>query len=85
MAFNKCGDMPSLEDDFLGEIEVHSVDGLRAVFDAGLDPNAPIRGRTPFDWLTEMYTRTDRFADCVRLLLEAERRLRIPRSNRIVG
>jgi Ankyrin repeats (3 copies) len=62
--------MPSLEEDFLGEVEVHSVDGLRAVFDAGLDANTPIRGKTPLEWLTEMYTRTDRFAACLRLLLD---------------
>ncbi|MGE0464642.1 MAG: ankyrin repeat domain-containing protein [Vicinamibacterales bacterium] len=57
-------------DEFLIACELHSVERLRAVLDAGLDPNAPIRGRRPVDWLLEMYTRSDRFPACVRLLLD---------------
>ena len=57
-------------DDLLGWFEVHSVDEIRAVLDRGLDVRAPIRGKAPINWLTEMYTRSDRFPDCLRLMLE---------------
>lgn len=57
-------------DDLLGAFEVHSVDEIRAVLDRGLDVRAPIRGKAPVNWLTEMYTRSDRFPDCLRLMLE---------------
>ncbi|HEY4234509.1 MAG TPA: ankyrin repeat domain-containing protein [Lacipirellulaceae bacterium] len=62
--------MPTAEDDFLGAVELHSVDGLSAALDAGLDVRAPIRGKSPINWLTEMYLRSNRFADCLRLLLD---------------
>ncbi len=55
----------------LEAFELHSVEDLRALLDAGLDPRTPIRGKPPVHWLTEMYTRSDRFADLLRLLLEA--------------
>lgn len=50
--------------------ELHSLDGLRAVFAAGLDARARIEGKGAVAWLTEMYTRSDRFAECLRLLLD---------------
>ena len=50
--------------------ELHSVDGIRRALDAGLHVQAPIRGRTPVEWLIEMYPRSDHFAECFRLLLE---------------
>ena len=62
--------MPTTEDDFLGAVEVHSVEGLSAVLDAGLDVRAPIRGKSLINWLTEMYLRSNRFTDCLRLLLD---------------
>jgi len=62
--------MTTAEDDFLGAVEVHSVDGLSAALNAGLDVRAPIRGRSLINWLTEMYLRSNRFVDCLRLLLD---------------
>ena len=50
--------------------ELHSADRLRAVLAGGLDARAPIEGKPAITWLTEMYTRSDRFADCLRVLLE---------------
>jgi hypothetical protein len=55
---------------FLGAVETHSVDELREVLDAGLEPRADLQGKPLTTWLTEMYSRSDRFADCLRLLLE---------------
>lgn len=50
--------------------ELHDVRRLGSVLDAGLDPVAPIGGKTPVAWLLEMYTRSDRFTACLRVLLD---------------
>lgn len=57
-------------DEFLVACELHSVERLRAVLDAGFEPSAPIQGKRPVGWLLEMYTRSDRFPACLRLLLD---------------
>lgn len=57
-------------DDILVAFELHSVEQIRAALDAGLDPRAPIRGKSPVNWLTEMYSRGDNFPKCLRLLLD---------------
>jgi ankyrin repeat protein len=57
-------------DDLLIACELHSVERLQAVLDAGIDPNAPVRGKRPVEWLLEMYTRSDRFPACLGLLLQ---------------
>jgi ankyrin repeat protein len=57
-------------DDILVAFELHSVEQIRAALDAGLDPRAPIRGKSLVNWLTEMYSRGDDFAKCLRLLLD---------------
>jgi hypothetical protein len=50
--------------------ETHSVEGIRAILDAGLDPRVPIDGKPLLAWLTEMYFRSDQFPACLRLLLD---------------
>jgi ankyrin repeat protein len=62
--------MTLTEEELLLAVELHSPERLRAVLDAGLDPRAPVRGKTPVDWLTEMYSRSDRFPECLRVLLD---------------
>jgi Ankyrin repeat len=57
-------------DDLLGAFELHSVDQIRAALDGGFDVHAPIRGKSPINWLLEMYTRSSVFPDCVRLMLD---------------
>jgi ankyrin repeat protein len=44
---------------------------VRAALRDGADPRSPVRGKLPFEWLTEQYTRSDRLPSCLRLLLEA--------------
>ena len=56
--------------DILVAFELHSVDQVRAALDSGLDPCASIRGKSLVNWLTEMYSRGDNFAPCLRLLLD---------------
>jgi len=62
--------MPTVEYDLLGAFESHSVREIRAILDAGLDLSAPIKGKSVVNSLIEMYTRSDAFPDCLRLLLE---------------
>ena len=62
--------MTALEDELLVAFELHSVKRIQAVLDAGLDPRSPVRGRSVTYWLKEMYSRSDRFPDCLRLLME---------------
>lgn len=59
-----------MSDEFRVACELHSLDRLHAVLAAGLDARAPIDGQSAITWLTGMYTRSDRFAACLRLLLE---------------
>src|SRR5215831_4562738 len=56
--------------DIVVAIELHSVEQIREALDAGVDPRAPIRGRSPVNWLTEMYSRGDNFPKCLQLLLD---------------
>ena len=62
--------MTAVEDEFLVAVELHSVERLRTVLDGGLDPRSTVRGKSLTTWLTEMYTRSDGFAGCLRLLLD---------------
>ena len=62
--------LPQAEENLLVAFELHSVEAIRGALDAGVDPRAPIRGKTPVNWLVEMYTRSTRFPGCLRLLLD---------------
>jgi ankyrin repeat protein len=62
--------MATTEFDLLGEIEVHSVEGIRRILDNGFDVRALIDGKSLTTHLTEMYYRSDGFRDCLRLLLD---------------
>ncbi len=62
--------MSEAEKDLLVAFERHSVEAIRGALEAGADPLSPIRGKSPVTSLVEMYTRSTRFPDCLRLLLE---------------
>jgi len=62
--------MATVEFDLLCAFEVHSVEEIRAILDTGFDIRARIKGKSAINSLTEMYTRSDGFPDCLRLLLE---------------
>jgi ankyrin repeat protein len=57
-------------EELLTAFELHSIERIRAVLDTGFDVRATVRGKTPVNSLVEMYTRSDRFPACLRLLLE---------------
>jgi ankyrin repeat protein len=54
----------------LDAFDGHDVEEVRAALRAGADPRSPARGKLPVEWLTEAYTRSDRFPECLRLLLD---------------
>ncbi|MGL4419141.1 MAG: ankyrin repeat domain-containing protein, partial [Gemmataceae bacterium] len=55
-------------ENLLAAFDGHNVDGVRAALEAGADPCSPVRGKPPISHLLEEYTRSDRLADCLRLL-----------------
>jgi ankyrin repeat protein len=62
--------MTTFFDQLLVAFEIHSVERIRAVLDTGFDAKSPVHGMTPVMHLTHMYFRSDRFPECLRLLLE---------------
>ncbi len=71
--------MTSVEFDLLGAFEVHSVEQIRVILDTGFDVRTPIKGKSVINHLTEMYSRSDGFPACLRLLLERGALLDDPR------
>jgi hypothetical protein len=61
----------SLESDLLEAFELHSPEGIRKVLTAGASPVNAIGGKRPIDLLIEMYSRSEKFADCLRVMLNA--------------
>jgi len=55
----------------LGAFEAHDPAAIRKALAAGCSPTALMGSKSPLILLTEMYTRTSRFADCLRVLLDA--------------
>lgn len=55
----------------LHAFETHSIQGIEDALQAGASPTSPIDGKLPIEWLIEMYTRSPRFAACLRTLLDA--------------
>ena len=57
--------------DLLDAFETHSLEEIRAALAKGADASALIGGKTPIERLIEMYTRSSRFAECLRVMLDA--------------
>ena len=53
------------------DIEVHSIEGIRRYFEEGGSPNEVHSGVPLFTTMVEMYTRTPRFKDCVKVFVDA--------------
>jgi hypothetical protein len=49
----------------VGDIEEHSVEGIKECFDNGISPNDHFRGEPLINELTSEYLRSSRFKDCV--------------------
>jgi hypothetical protein len=59
------------DSDLLGAFEVHSPEGIEKALAGGVSPVALINGHRPVDHLIGAYLRSMRFADCLRILLNA--------------
>lgn len=62
--------MTAAEEDLIAALELHSVEGIRGALKAGVDARISLRGKSVTTWLTEMYTRSERFPACLRELLD---------------
>lgn len=76
--------MTSSEQRLLNAFETHDVRDIRALLDSGMSVHAPIKGLTPLNALLEMYTRSDQFPLCVRLLLQRGAVLDDPRLEAVL-
>ena len=56
--------------DIITEIELHSVEGIRACFESDSNPNQLFRGEPLIYELISEYARTSRFKECVRIFVE---------------
>ncbi|HKZ37172.1 MAG TPA: ankyrin repeat domain-containing protein [Chryseolinea sp.] len=54
----------------IGEIELHSVEGIKECFENGVSPNDFFRNEPLLFELTSEYTRTPRFKDCVKCFVD---------------
>src|SRR5205809_2680669 len=54
----------------VGEIELHSVEGITECFENGVDPNGYYNGEPLIYELTSEYTRTPRFKQCVKAFID---------------
>jgi hypothetical protein len=54
----------------IGDIEVHSVEGIRECFENGVNPNDNFRNEPLIFELISGYARTDRFKDCVKAFVD---------------
>lgn len=54
----------------VGEIEIHSVDGIRACFSNGINPNDLYNHEPLIYELTSEYLRSSRFKDCVKVFID---------------
>jgi ankyrin repeat protein len=71
--------MATVEFDLLCAFETHAVVAIRAILDDGFDLSSRIKGKSAVNHLLEMYSRSDSFPDCLRLLLERGATLDDPR------
>src|SRR5688572_1560785 len=54
----------------IGDIELHSVEGIRTCFQNGIDPNAFFRNEPLINELISEYTRSPRFKGCVKVFAD---------------
>jgi len=54
----------------LYDIEVHSTEGIKRYFNNGGSPNEVHNGVPLFTTMVEMYLRSPRFKECIRVFIE---------------
>ncbi len=76
--------MQSRFQDLLVAFESHSVEDIEAILGAGFDVCTPANGKTPVNYLIEMYFRSDRFPACLRLMLQHGAQLDDPKIEAVL-
>jgi len=61
---------PLLLRELTGEIEIHSIEGVKNCFERGANPNDYHEGKTMLNMLISMYTRGPKFSKLIKLFLE---------------
>jgi ankyrin repeat protein len=56
--------------EIIGQIELHSIEGIRKCFSEGVNPNANFKNELLIYELTSEYTRSPRFKDCVKAFVD---------------
>lgn len=69
----------SVEFQLLCALETHSVAEIQQILDDGFVATSLVKGKSLIHHLTEMYTRSDQFAECLRLLIERGGQIDDPR------
>lgn len=69
----------SVESQLLCAIETHSVTEMRQILEDGFVATSFVKGKSLIQHLTEMYTRSDQFPECLRLLIERGGKVDDPR------
>jgi hypothetical protein len=62
----------------LSSFDGHDDEGVLAALQSGADPCSHVRGKPPILWLLGEYTRSNRLAKCIRLLLEYGAKVPVP-------
>lgn len=62
--------MTTTFEQLLVAFEIHDPGKIREIVDGGFDVTRPVNGQPPIDALIEMYFRSDRFPECLRILLD---------------
>lgn len=62
--------MSKLLKELTGEIEIHSIEGVKSCFQQGAEPNGIHEGKSMFQILISMYTRSPRFKELVKLFID---------------
>lgn len=62
--------MSDIQNDLLGAFEVHSPADIRRIIEDGFDARSDIRGKSTINCMIEMYYRSDRFPECIKILLD---------------
>jgi len=57
-------------EEIIGQIELHSIEGIRECFQQGVSPNVLFRNEPLIYELTSEYTRSPKFKECVKVFVE---------------
>lgn len=68
----------------LAAFESHSPEQIRQALGEGASAVDPIDGKLPINWLIEMYPRTSRLHECLRVMLDAGARIADPQLQAIL-